>query len=147
MSQYMTFVAMKCDIYTPILSVSRISDLYQTLSEHVDCGDLTLIEDEVLVDEIRMKKDYIWDLSKDVAAIEANKRDVGGWKNTISEKMESIHEYEELKREVEERIETARETIVQLQMLRGIIDELKNYSDYTNEETGLYAGIDIDYEM
>lgn len=147
MSQYMTFVVRKDDVFTPIYTCSRSSSLYQNLKAAVDYGKLSLLPDEELRECIEREEAHAQDLIRDVAALEANKRLVSDWNNPIEEKLEAIEGYDARKQAILDDIEEIQDTIVRLKFLRDIIEELTYFKDYLKKEAGLYAGIEVGYDL
>ena len=143
MSQYMTFVVRKGDVFTPIYTCSRSSDLYQNLKAAVDYGKLTEVHKDELVECIEREKAYVQDLEKDIEAIESNKKLIADWNNSIDEKLEALSRYDLSQQDVRDRIEEAQDTAVRLQFLYDIAEELEYFKDYSKKESGLYAGIEI----
>ena len=143
MSEYMTFVVRKGDVFTPIYTCTRSSEVFQDMKSVAEYGFLTEVHKDELVGRIEHEKAYARDLEKDVEAIESNKRLVAGWDNSIEDKMEALSQYDLARQEIRDRIEEARITATKLQFLYDIAEELEFFKDYTKKESGLYAGIEI----
>ncbi len=143
MSQYMTFVVRKGDVFTPIYTCSRSSDLYQNLKAAVDYGKLSEVRKDELMECIEREKAYERDLAKDIEAIESNKKLIADWNNSIEEKLEALSRYDLSQQDVRDRIEEAQDTVVRLQFLYDIAEELEYFRDYLKKDAGLYAGIEI----
>ncbi|MBQ2173985.1 MAG: hypothetical protein II453_02570 [Alphaproteobacteria bacterium] len=143
MSEYMTFVVRKGDVFTPIYTCTHSSEVFQDMKGAAEYGFLTEVHKDELVACIEHEKAYARDLEKDIEAIESNKRLVAGWDNSIEDKMEALSQYDLARQEIRDRIEEARITAVRLQFLYDIAEELEFFKDYTKKESGLYAGIEI----
>lgn len=146
MSEYMTFVVRKDDVFTPIYTCTRSSSIFQNLKGAVEYGQLTEVHKDELVECIERERAYAQDLVKDVEAIESNKRLIADWNNSIEEKLEALSQYDLSRQEILDRIEGARATALRLQFLYDIAEELEYFKDYTKKESGLYAGIEISEE-
>lgn len=143
MSEYMTFVVRKGDVFTPIYTCTRSSEIFQSMKGAVDYGFLTEVHKDELTECIEREREYARDLEKDVEAIEANKRLLADWKNSIEEKMEALSDYDLSLQEIRDRIEEVRAIAVKLQFLYNIAEELEFFKDYSKKESGLYVGIEI----
>ena len=143
MSQYMTFVVRKGDVFTPIYTCTRSSAIFQSLKGAVDYGRLAEVHKDELVECIERERACARDLVKDVEAIESNKRLIADWNNSIEEKLEALSRYDLSQQDVRDRIEEAQDTAVRLQFLYDIAEELEYFKDYSKKESGLYAGIEI----
>lgn len=143
MSEYMTFVVRKGDIFTPIYTCSRSSDLFQSLKGAVEYGRLAEVHKDELVECIEHERAYARDLEKDIEVIESNRRLVADWNNSIEEKLEALSQYDLSRQEIRDRIEEAQDTIIRLQFLYDIAEELEYFKDYSKKESGLYAGKEI----
>lgn len=143
MSEYMTFVVRKGDVFTPIYTCTRSSHLFQDLRDAVGYGHLTEIYKDELTACIEHEKEHARDLEKDIETIEANKRLVANWDNSIEDKMEALSRYDLSLQEIRDHIEWVRVTAVKLQFLYDIAEELEFFKDDLKKEAGLYAGIEI----
>lgn len=143
MSEYMTFVVRKGDVFTPIYTCTRSSEVFQDMKCMAEYGFLTEVHKDELVGRIEHEKAYARDLEKDIEAIEANKRLLADWNNSIEDKMEALSQYSLSQQEIRDRIEEVRATAVKLQFLYSIAEELEFFKDYSKKESGLYVGIEI----
>ena len=143
MSEYMTFVVRKGDIFTPIYTCTHSSEVFQDMKGAAEYGFLTKVFKYELAECIEREKAYARDLEKDIEAIEANKRLVAGWDNSIEDKMEALSQYDLARQEIRDRIEEVRATAIKLQFLYNIAEELEYFKDYSKKESGLYVGIEI----
>lgn len=143
MSDYMTFVVRKGDVFTPIYTCTRSSAIFQSLKGAVDYGRLAEVHKDELVECIERERACAQDLVKDVEAIESNKKLVADWNNSIEEKLEALSRYDLAQQEIRDHIEEAQATAVRLQFLYDIAEELEFFKDYSKKESGLYAGIEI----
>lgn len=143
MSEYMTFVVRKGDVFTPIYTCTRSSELFRDLRDAVGYGHLTEIYKDEIVACIEHEKEYARDLEREIATIESNKRLVAGWDNSIEDKMEALSQYDLARQEICDRIEEVRAAAVRLQFLYDIAEELEFFKDYSKKESGLYVGIEI----
>lgn len=147
MSEYMTFVVRKGDIFTPIYSCSRSNEVFQDLRGAVEYGRLAEVHKDELVECIKHEKEYVQDLMKSVELIESNKKLVADWKNSVEEKLEALSQYDLSRQEILDRIEESRDAAVRLQFLYDIAEELEFFKDYSKKESGLYAGIEVGYDL
>lgn len=143
MSEYMTFVVRKGDIFTPIYTCTHSSEVFQSLKGAAEYGFLTEVHKDELVECIERERAYARDLEKDVETIEANKRLLADWNNSIEDKMEALSQYGLSQQEIRDRIEESQATAVRLQFLYDIAEELEFFKDYSKKESGLYVGIEI----
>lgn len=143
MSEYMTFVVRKGDVFTPIYTCTRSSAIFQSLKGAVEYERLVEVYKDELAACIEREKAFAQDLEKDIEAIEANRKLVADWKNSIEDKMEALSRYDLSLQEIRDRIEEAQTTAVRLQFLYDIAEELEYFKDYSEKESGLYAGIEI----
>lgn len=143
MSEYMTFVVRKGDIFTPIYTCVHSSEVFQSMKGAADYGFLTEVHKDELTECIERERAYARDLEKEIEAIEANKKLIADWKNSIEEKMEALSDYDLSLQEIRDRIEEVHATAVKLQFLYSIAEELEYFKDYLKKESGLYMGIEI----
>lgn len=143
MSEYMTFVVRKGDVFTPIYTCTRSSAIFQSLKGAVEYGRLVEVYKDELAACIEREKAFARDLEKDIEAIESNKRLLADWKNSIEEKMAVLSQYSLSQQEIRDRMEEAQATAIRLQLLYDIAEELEYLKDYSEKESGLYAGIEI----
>ena len=143
MSEYMTFVVRKGDIFTPIYTCVHSSEVFQSMKGAADYGFLTEIHKGELMECIEREREYARDLEKDIEVIEANKRLLADWSNSIEDKMEALSQYSLAQQEIRDRIEEVRTTAAKLQFLYDIAEELEYFKDYSKKESGLYVGIEI----
>lgn len=143
MSEYMTFVVRKGDTFTPIYACTRSSAIFQSLKGAVEYGQLVEVYKDELAACVEREKAYVRDLEKEIDGIESNKRLVAGWDNSIEDKMEALSQYDLARQEICDRIEEVRATAIRLQFLYDIAEELEFFKDYSEKESGLYAGIEI----
>lgn len=143
MSEYMTFVVRKGDILTPIYTCTRSSEVFQDMKSVAEYGFLTEVHKDELAECIENERACARDLEKDIEAIEANKRLLADWNNSIEDKMEALSQYSLSQQEIRDRIEEVRATAVRLQFLYDIAEELEYFKDYSKKESGLYVGIEI----
>lgn len=143
MSEYMTFVVRKGDIFTPIYTCTRSSEVFQNLKGAVDYGRLVEVHKDELVECIERERAYARDLEKDIEAIESNKRLLADWNNSVEDKMEALSQYGLSQQEIRDRIKESQVTAARLQFLYDIAEELEYFKDYSKKESGLYAGIEI----
>lgn len=143
MSEYMTFVVRKGDIFTPIYTCTHSSNLFQDMKNAAEYGFLVEVHKDELTECIERERAYARDLEKDVETIESNKRLLADWNNSIEDKMEALSQYSLSQQEIRDRIEEAQDTAVRLQFLYDIAEELEFFKDYSKKESGLYVGIEI----
>ena len=143
MSEYMTFVVRKGDVFTPIYTCTRSSEVFQDMKGAAEYGFLTEVHKDELAGRIEHEKAYARDLEKDVEAIESNKKLLAGWDNSIEDKMEALSQYSLSQQEIRDRIEEVRAAAARLQFLYDIAEELEFFKDYSKKESGLYVGIEI----
>lgn len=143
MSEYMTFVVRKGDIFTPIYTCTHSSNLFQDMKNAAEYGFLVKVHKDELTECIERERAYARDLEKDVEIIEASKRLLADWNNSIEDKMEALSQYSLSQQEIRDRIEEAQDTAVRLQFLYDIVEELEFFKDYSKKESGLYVGIEI----
>lgn len=143
MSEYMTFVVRKGDIFTPIYTCTHSSNLFQDMKNAAEYGFLVEVHKDELTECIERERAYARDLEKDVETIESNKRLLADWNNSIEDKMEALSQYSLSQQEIRDRIEEAQNTAVRLQFLYDIAEELEFFKDYSKKESGLYVGIEI----
>lgn len=143
MSEYMTFVVRKGDIFTPIYTCTHSSNLFQDMKNTAEYGFLVEVHKDELTECIERERAYARDLEKDIETIESNKRLLANWNNLIEDKMEALSQYSLSQQEIRDRIEEAQDTAVRLQFLYDIAEELEFFKDYSKKESGLYVGIEI----
>lgn len=143
MSEYMTFVVRKGDIFTPIYTCTRSSEVFQDMKSVAEYGFLIEVHKDELAECIESERACARDLEKDVELVESNKRLVADWKNSVEEKVEALAQYDLARQEILDRIEEVRTTAERLQFLYDIAEELEYFKDYSKKESGLYVGIEI----
>ena len=142
MSSYVNFYIKnnKKNVYTYLFGYSRSSKMYEsfyeTLGNNRDaqgyCNELTK---EDLINICNYIRDEIDHDKKNKAEREQFISQVGGWNNSIEEKLEFINDCREFINYLEEEIEA----LIYTQAIYGVLYEMV---DFNPDKSQLYAGID-----
>lgn len=144
MSMYVNFYLKSRDgKFNPIGSFSRNSEIYQTIYHNLPYEKVKPITESYLsgvVDELERKvlaankqiEDY-WQIINE---------QIPKWNNSVSEKMESIANYQEIIKEIEQEIGEYRFAIGYFNSLIAIIDDI-GYRDKYDKDGYIYAGVEV----
>ena len=142
MSSYVNFYIKnnKKNVYTYLFGYSRSSKMYETFYETLGsncnkqgyCNELTK---EDLISIRSHIKDEIDREKKNRIERENFMSQVGGWNNSVGEKLELINECREFINYLEEDIEA----LIYAQAIYGVLYEMV---DFNPDKSQLYAGID-----
>ena len=150
MSSYLNFYARANNIFIPLGSYSRSSQMYQEINNSVPYEKIRAIKSQDL-------KDYINDLKESECRIQKMKQEdeqriqliMSAANSSLQEKMEYVEEIQANFMEMDALIEEYVSAINTLQVYLDMIDQFRYSSMYfdNNYEHYIYAGVEANGDM
>lgn len=138
MSEYMTFVAKKGGVLTPICSYGRSHNIFQLFKWMAPYHKLSVVTYDTIRRAKEANKNCIEGFKVALEEMEKGQRALSSWNNTISEKIEAYAGYNEQIADIKSEIEFAKKCAGMLDMMQLMVEELEFI-----DSGALYVGIEL----
>ena len=144
MSSYMYFyIRSKDDELIPFLHMSRVNSLYNYLEKKVPYEKVAILHKKDVANALVQIKDGIDSYQKTITTAQNKIKEIGSWNNSIQEKIEIIHDYEEIISNAKEHIEDEEWSYHIARVLDVIINQTSAPRIYASIENGFATVEDI----